>query len=529
MTSARMNLSFEPLTERTPDEDLLYMQDVLRGVLRANAKSRKRADLAQTQYVEGFGAVFPGAVPAPQVQTRNGTVKAKPERMQQPASDLSPAASVSRDSAMACTCHTMPDPAPRQVTEKPGDVVARAKEAMVAAAAEMEWPKPQGPEPRPSTPATLPPVVPKYPAPKPFIVPVSRAEGLEQRGQYAAILPPPPLQPVSPAAPMAVIAKTETPLAESYTAEPVRSFDHIMVPRFLRRALVSPDAGSNTTESLQQTHCQEGHRSVNSVRLSAASGHVTADAEAPAHQGGRSIPEIAHAELLPPEPVGMPQKRRRREASGAQAPSPFPVDTRFAPRSAAAPAVPMTLPIPPVPGTTEEERLAELRAVPFRLVKDVLSNGTYTQPNGCSLRHPHDVGRLGRDSAREMVLNHEVERGFLAKDITPAVADVSAQQADVVRVPQVVPEAIPSPGGWLQVPPVPGTSAQARMAELKTCPYVRVRKAVSETYRRPNGAPVFTYAETLQANRDLVRQKMLEYEVGHGWLVNDLQQGQATA
>lgn len=72
-------------------------------------------------------------------------------------------------------------------------------------------------------------------------------------------------------------------------------------------------------------------------------------------------------------------------------------------------------------------------------------------------------------------------------------------------------------------PPLAGTLASVRKNYLTTCVFLKLRKASTENpnYVNPDGTSLMTYSETLNLDREEARKRVLEYEIGKGWVVDD--------
>lgn len=72
-----------------------------------------------------------------------------------------------------------------------------------------------------------------------------------------------------------------------------------------------------------------------------------------------------------------------------------------------------------------------------------------------------------------------------------------------------------------ELAPKQGMTASQRKAELDAARFVAVRNLAYMQYKKPDGSALMTYQETLD-NRELVKTAIINYEIGQGFLVNDL-------
>ena len=71
-------------------------------------------------------------------------------------------------------------------------------------------------------------------------------------------------------------------------------------------------------------------------------------------------------------------------------------------------------------------------------------------------------------------------------------------------------------------PPEAPIGYSARKEQLLTCKFLAIRKAVTEgaKYKNADGTALLSYHETLN-DRDMVRTKVLDYELAQGWITDD--------
>lgn len=76
--------------------------------------------------------------------------------------------------------------------------------------------------------------------------------------------------------------------------------------------------------------------------------------------------------------------------------------------------------------------------------------------------------------------------------------------------------------------PTPGTPLSQRRDYLynQATRFIEIRNLAYLDYKNPDGTPLMTYEETL-TDRDVVREKILNYELANGLIVNDGAAGQA--
>lgn len=72
-----------------------------------------------------------------------------------------------------------------------------------------------------------------------------------------------------------------------------------------------------------------------------------------------------------------------------------------------------------------------------------------------------------------------------------------------------------------ELAPKPGMPASQRKAELDAARFVAVRNLAYMIYKKPDGAALMTYQETLD-NREMVKQAIINSEIAEGLLQNDL-------
>jgi hypothetical protein len=77
-------------------------------------------------------------------------------------------------------------------------------------------------------------------------------------------------------------------------------------------------------------------------------------------------------------------------------------------------------------------------------------------------------------------------------------------------------------------PPESPIPYSVRKEQLLTCKFLSIRKAVTEQYKNPDGTALMSYHETL-SDRDMVRNKVLEYELAQGWITDDRSNAQVIA
>jgi len=71
-----------------------------------------------------------------------------------------------------------------------------------------------------------------------------------------------------------------------------------------------------------------------------------------------------------------------------------------------------------------------------------------------------------------------------------------------------------------ELAPRPGTSLSQRKLELNETRFVAVRNLAHIHYKKPDGTQLMNYSETL-GDREVVKQKILEYELAYNLIVND--------
>jgi hypothetical protein len=71
-------------------------------------------------------------------------------------------------------------------------------------------------------------------------------------------------------------------------------------------------------------------------------------------------------------------------------------------------------------------------------------------------------------------------------------------------------------------PPTTQLAYSVRKGQLEVSQFLAIRKAVSENekYRNPDGTQLMSYVETLH-DRENTRNKVLEFELAQGWLIDD--------